>query len=198
VFVLDSPHSPGLEGAGSNPAIVGAEQLAWIEQALRQSSAVWKIIASDMPIGLVVPDGLVNIEAIANSDPGVPLGRELEIASLLASIKQHEVRNVVWLTADVHDAAAPLRPGTHVVHRVRSFLGVRHRPHQCRHVRTEHPRPDVRTVSRVRRSCALPHQPPTDGRQYHGVVEATRDSLDVPIKNIAGTTLYSTRIDASD
>jgi alkaline phosphatase D len=47
-------------------------------------------------------------------------------------------------------------------------------------------------------AALFPNQPPTDGRQYHGVVEATRDSLDVPIKNIAGTTLYSTRIDASD
>ena len=36
--------------------------------------------------------------------PAPPLGRELEIARLLTAIK--EVRNVVWLTADVHYTAA--------------------------------------------------------------------------------------------
>ena len=88
VFVLDmrtfrGPNSPGLDPAGPNTTILGVDQLAWIERELRRSRAVWKIIASDMPVGLVVPDGPVNIEAVANRDPGVPLGRELEIASLL-------------------------------------------------------------------------------------------------------------------
>ena len=37
---------------------------------------------------------------------GPPLGRELEIADLLAFIKRAGVRNTVWLTADVHYTAA--------------------------------------------------------------------------------------------
>jgi alkaline phosphatase D len=36
----------------------------------------------------------------------VPLGRELEIARLLKFIKDRRIRNVVWLTADVHYCAA--------------------------------------------------------------------------------------------
>ena len=98
VFVLDmrtyrGPNSPGLDPAGPNTTILGDDQLAWIERELRRSRAVWKIIASDMPVGLVVPDGPVNIEAVADRDPGVPLGRELEIASLLASVKRRGVTN---------------------------------------------------------------------------------------------------------
>jgi alkaline phosphatase D len=41
---------------------------------------------------------------VANGDPGLPRGRELEFAELLRAIR--EVRNVVWLTADVHYCAA--------------------------------------------------------------------------------------------
>jgi len=64
-----------------------------------------------MPISLVVPDLNPDVpkgtfEAWANGDNGPPLGRELELASLFAFIQEHHIRNVVWVTADVHYAAA--------------------------------------------------------------------------------------------
>src|SRR4029077_2191075 len=37
---------------------------------------------------------------------GSPLGRELEIADVLAFLKKERVRNVVWITGDVHYCAA--------------------------------------------------------------------------------------------
>ena len=63
-----------------------------------------------MPIGLMVGDGKDaegrdRFEAVANGD-GPALGRELEIAQLLPFIKRERIRNVVWLTADVHYTAA--------------------------------------------------------------------------------------------
>lgn len=87
-------------------AILGAEQIAWLKRALANSTATWKVIASDMPVGLVVGDGDTRFEAIANREDGVPLGRELEIADLLRFIKSAGIRNTVWLTADVHYTAA--------------------------------------------------------------------------------------------
>ena len=45
-------------------------------------------------------------EAVANGDGGVPKGRELEMARLLQGIKKAGIKNVVWLTADVHYTAA--------------------------------------------------------------------------------------------
>ena len=66
----------------SDTAILGDEQLAWLER----SSAlprVWKVIAVRHAVRAGRPDGPVNIEAIANRDPGLPLGRELEVAELL-------------------------------------------------------------------------------------------------------------------
>lgn len=86
-------------------AFLGEEQLAWIKRELAESKAVWKVIAADMPIGLVVADGAEKFENMANGD-GPALGRELEMVDLLRYIKRKHIHNVVWLTADVHYTAA--------------------------------------------------------------------------------------------
>ncbi|MDA9433923.1 alkaline phosphatase D family protein [Bradyrhizobium sp. CCBAU 51627] len=79
--------------------ILGAEQLAWLKRELAASRATWKVVAADLPIGLI------SLDAIALGD-GPPDRREHEIADLLASIKRAGVRNIVWLTADMHYTAA--------------------------------------------------------------------------------------------
>ena len=86
--------------------ILGAEQMAWLRRELATSQATWKVIASDMPIGLVVRDGDTKFEAIANADGGAAKGREMEIAELLRFIKTAGIENTVWFTADVHYTAA--------------------------------------------------------------------------------------------
>lgn len=109
VFSLDMRTYRGRNTAGletGRTAFLGARQVDWLVEELSRSSATWKVIAADMPLGIVVPDGEVDIEAIANRDPGMPLGREIELAYLLSTLKKRRVRNVVWLTADVHYCAA--------------------------------------------------------------------------------------------
>src|SRR5262245_5600193 len=115
LFVLDArsyrgPNSPNTQAKpGSDTAFLGADQKAWLKAGLRASKATWKVVCSDMPIGLVVADkmdGRPHFEAVANGDPGTPLGRELEFADLFADLHSDRVKNVVWLTADVHYAAA--------------------------------------------------------------------------------------------
>jgi alkaline phosphatase D len=86
-------------------AVLGTKQLNWIKRQLAKSTAVWKVIASDMPIGLVVADGTDKFENMANGD-GEPLGRELEMVNLLRFIKRKHIKDVVWFTADVHYTAA--------------------------------------------------------------------------------------------
>jgi alkaline phosphatase D len=76
-----------------------------LKAALVKSSATWKVVLCDMPLGLIVKDGEKNFEAVAQGD-GPALGRELEVADLLRFIKRSNIHNVVWLTADVHYAAA--------------------------------------------------------------------------------------------
>jgi alkaline phosphatase D len=79
--------------------ILGAAQLAWLKRELTASKAVWKVIAADLPIGLI------SLDAIALGD-GPPERREHEIADLLSFIKRAGVTNTVWLTADMHYTAA--------------------------------------------------------------------------------------------
>ena len=95
---------------GPDTQYLGSEQLEWLKRDLKQSRAVWKAIAADMPLGLIVgdgkdPEGRAQFENSSNGD-GPPLGRELEIAGLLRFIKQNAIQNVVWFTADVHYTAA--------------------------------------------------------------------------------------------
>src|ERR1700761_4855065 len=114
VFMLDERSYRGGNGPnlqttyGPDSYFIGPEQLAWLKRALLNSRATWKVIASDMPLSLVVWDDATNkkgSEAFAQGD-GPPRGRELEIADILRFIKTSGVTNTVWLTADVHYTAA--------------------------------------------------------------------------------------------
>ncbi|MGM0701552.1 MAG: alkaline phosphatase D family protein [Pseudomonadota bacterium] len=110
VFMLDmrtyrSANSRNRQTGGDEATFLGRSQLDWLLESLRHSTATWKIIASDMPIGLIVRDG-DHFEAVANDEPGEPLGREREIARLLQALRDERIHNVVWLTADVHYTAA--------------------------------------------------------------------------------------------
>ncbi|WP_052865438.1 alkaline phosphatase D family protein [Streptomyces niger] len=110
VFVLDMRTyrnaNSGNEQAEDAQGILGAEQLRWLKRELSRSRAVWKVIASDMPLGLVVPDGKTRFEAVAQGDPGQPLGRELQLAELLRHIKHRRITGTLWLTTDVHYTSA--------------------------------------------------------------------------------------------
>lgn len=206
VFVIDlrSYRGPNTfnrqAAAGADTAFAGGEQLAWLKAALAGSKATWKVVASDMPIGLVVPDrerrGEPNFEAWANADPGQPAGRELELADLLAHLQRERVRNVVWITADVHYAAAhhyapdraaftafdpfwefvagPMHAGTFGPNALDATFG-----------------PEVRFAS-VEAGMA-PNRPPSDDRQYFGVLDidpATR-TLTVDLRDVTGRSLWT-------
>lgn len=111
VFMLDERSYRGNNSANLQPTpseetiFLGNQQINWLKRNLLNSKATWKVIASDMPIGLNIPDGSSQFEGIANADNGSALGRELEIADLLSFIKRNNIRNVVWFTADVHYTA---------------------------------------------------------------------------------------------
>ena len=117
IFVLDmrsyrGPNSTNLQTSESAATdLLGRPQIEWLIQGLKNSKATWKLIACDMPIGLFVPDGkdangVSMWEAVSNGEHGPAKGRELEMARLLKGIKDAGIKNVVWLTADVHYTAA--------------------------------------------------------------------------------------------
>jgi alkaline phosphatase D len=113
LFMLDMRSYRGPNGENrqteltDDARILGAEQVRWLKEGLLASRATWKVIAADMPLGLVVYHDAAKSwgsEAVAQGD-GSALGRELEIADLLRFIKHNAIRNVVWITADVHYCA---------------------------------------------------------------------------------------------
>lgn len=111
VFVLDmrTYKDPNGPNRYSDPerGLLGAAQREWLKRGLADSTATWKVVAIDLPLGLIVPDPATGgIEGVAQGDGGPPLGRELEFADVLRSAHRDGVENVVFVTADVHYAAA--------------------------------------------------------------------------------------------
>lgn len=200
VFMLDmrtyrAANSTNTQGA-DDPAssLMGARQVDDLIAALKASTATWKIIASDMPVGLVVADG-EHFEAVANGEGGAPSGREHEIARLLKAIHDNAIANVVWLTADVHYTAAhhyaperasfkqftpfwefvsgPLHAGTFGPNTLDATFG-----------------PEV--VFQKAPADGRANLPPSEGFQFFGQVDLDGDSLalTVTLKDTEGNSLH--------
>jgi alkaline phosphatase D len=208
VFMLDErsyrgPNGPNLqESYGPDSYFLGPDQMAWLKRALLNSRATWKVIASDMPLSIIVYDDATNkkgSEAFAQGD-GPPRGRELEIADLLRFIKTAGVVNTVWLTADVHYAAAhyydpnkaqfqdfepfwefisgPFHAGTYGPNELDNTFG-----------------PEVRFI----KAPGLDKQnlPPSAGMQFFGHVKigGATGQLTVTLRDRADLALWSTTLD---
>jgi alkaline phosphatase D len=113
LFLLDMRSYRGPNGENRETTlldgarILGREQTAWLKHELLTSRATWKVVAADQPLGLVVHHDYRRqwgSDAVAQGN-GPALGRELEIADVLRFLKRYTVRNVVWITADVHYCA---------------------------------------------------------------------------------------------
>nr|VFK19080.1 MAG: alkaline phosphatase D [Candidatus Kentron sp. LFY] len=107
LFLLDERSYRGANPENANPAgidMLGEHQLAWLEDGLRKSTATWKIISSHDPLSIVT--GATNDwDAWGQGSPEVR-GREIELGRLLRFIRNEAIKNVVFITADVHFAAA--------------------------------------------------------------------------------------------
>jgi alkaline phosphatase D len=205
VFAIDmrsyrGPNTPNRQtGLGPESALLGAPQLEWLKQGLATSTAVWKVVASDMPLGLVVRDGSDRFEAVANGDPGAPLGRELELAELLAFLRAGKVRNVVWITGDVHYAAAhhyhPERAAFRDFDPFWEFVA------GPLHAGTFGPTPLDATFGPSVSFLAIPdgmkpNRPPSDGLQFFGTLDADHRSgvLTARLHDVAGRVLYTNEL----
>ncbi len=200
IFFLDmrsyrSNNSPNRQTeAGPDTAFLGEQQIAWLKNELQASRATWKVIAADMPIGIIVRDGETDFENLANGD-GPALGRELEIADLLRFIKQSGIKNTVWLTADVHYTSAhyydpnraqfqdfnpfwefvsgPIHAGSFGPGQMDNTFG-----------------PEVRYVKSPEGRVNLP---PSEGLQFFGHVkiDGQTEVMTVTLKDLENTALYT-------
>jgi alkaline phosphatase D len=110
IFMLDmrTYKDPNGTDVYADPSVglLGAAQREWLNRELAASHATWKVIANDLPLGLVVPDAPGTFEGVAQGDGGPPLGRELEFAEVLRFAHERGIGGIVMLTADVHYTAA--------------------------------------------------------------------------------------------
>jgi alkaline phosphatase D len=87
--------------------LLGPQKLAWLKETLAHSRATWKVVSVDVPLS--VPTGSrYGRDAWANGNTTEPVGRtgfEHELLDLMRFLDDHQVKNVVFLAADVHFAA---------------------------------------------------------------------------------------------
>lgn len=205
MFVVDmrsyrGPNTHNLQTEeNAESAFMGRPQIAWLLEGLRRSKAVWKVIAADMPIGLQVPDGKdaqgrSKWEAIANGDDGAPLGRELEIAHLLREIKRADIKNVVWLTADVHYTAAHyFDPAKAKFSNFSPFWEFVSGPLNAGGFGPNKPDATFGMQVVYQKAPAEQNAPPTTGLQFFGQVDidARTQAMTVTLKDLEGAALFA-------
>ena len=111
LFILDgrsyrSPNSMA-DTPENNKTMLGNKQLQWLEQSLKNSSAIWKVISSDIPIS--VPTGanasILGRDGWANGNEtnlSSKTGFERELQQLLKFLDDNDIKNIVFVTTDVH------------------------------------------------------------------------------------------------
>jgi len=206
VFVIDLRSYRGANSynqqvrENSSTSFIGNEQMRWLQQDLKASTAVWKVMAADMPLGLLVGDGRDSLDRPrydngANGD-GPATGRELEIARLLQFIKQNRIRNAVWICGDVHYTAAhfydpgraqfkdfdpfwefvsgPLNAGTYGPNAPDNTFG-------------------LQVVYQKSQRDGRGDNSPKAGLQFFGevVIEGSTGNLTVNLRDVGGATLFS-------
>ena len=206
VFALDLRSYRGANSENRQPAltpesrILGDAQLAAFKASLAATRATWKVIACDMPLGLVVRD-TPNFEAVANGENGAPLGRELEIAELLRFIRDRRIRNVVWVTGDVHYCAAhhyhPSRARFTEFDPFWEFVA------GPLHAGTFGPGTLDATFGPEARFVGIPtgmkgNRPPSDGYQFFGTltISARTRALTARLHDLAGKVLFTMELPA--
>lgn len=107
VFLLDERSFRGPNPANSDPngiEMLGQEQFEWLKRTLKGSKATWKVISTHDPLSIVT-GGEGDRDAWAQGEAEV-LGREVQLSQLLKFINDEGIKNVVYITSDVHYAAA--------------------------------------------------------------------------------------------
>jgi len=106
LFVLDTRRQRDANDApdrdGSPKTLLGPAQRRWLTHGLASSDASWKVVVSSVPIS--VPTGSATARD-GWSGLGGSTGFQRELRAILASLHAAGVRNMLWITTDVHFAS---------------------------------------------------------------------------------------------
>ncbi|HZA64400.1 MAG TPA: alkaline phosphatase D family protein [Nitrososphaeraceae archaeon] len=92
----------------NNKTMLGQDQLQWLKQELSNSNTTWKVVSSDVPIS--IPTGsntsILGRDGWANGNEtnnySYYTGFESELTDILRFIDNQQIKNVVFITTDVH------------------------------------------------------------------------------------------------
>ena len=109
VFILDTRQYRSADATPDGPGktMLGAAQRRWLIDSVSSSTAVWKVVVTSVPLS--VPTGGRTHDSWSNANAqGVPdergTGFAVERDTILRTLRQRGVRNLVFLAADVHFA----------------------------------------------------------------------------------------------
>ncbi len=98
----DSDRAP--DAADAPKTMLGREQRVWLERRLVDSDATWKVVVSSVPISL--PTGSARKDARDGwASHGTETGYERELRAIFETLAAARVRNLVFITTDVHFGA---------------------------------------------------------------------------------------------
>ena len=106
LFLLDTRQyrSRNEEPDGAHKTMLGAAQREWLVDGLTRSTATWKVITTSVPLSNRKPGGTL----LPGNDSWAPgpdgTGYQAELRTIVDTILDRRIRNVVWLAADVHYA----------------------------------------------------------------------------------------------
>ena len=104
LFILDvrQHRSRNMDRDSASKTMLGAEQLAWLLNGLQTSTATWKVIAT--PVPLSIPKGgdrtTPGNDGWAGGPDGTGFERERQV--VVDTILSRKIKNVVFLSGDVH------------------------------------------------------------------------------------------------
>ncbi len=88
---------------GNNKTLLGKAQLQWLKQSLLNSSATWKVISTDVPF--TIPSCFTNqlgCDSWATNSSAFKKTFVRERNDLLKFLDDNNIKNVVFITTDVH------------------------------------------------------------------------------------------------
>jgi alkaline phosphatase D len=109
VFILDTRQyrTANAEPDGPEKTMLGTAQRAWLLRGLATSDATWKLVVTTVPLGMFTGGrhsdswSSANVFGFARTSP---TGYRYERDFLLRFVRDHAIRNVVFVSGDVHHA----------------------------------------------------------------------------------------------
>jgi alkaline phosphatase D len=108
IFILDTRQYRSSNAAPDGPhkTMLGAAQRTWFLDAAAASDATWKLVVSSVPLGIFTggrtADSWSSASMLGYPRAGIGFAHERDL--LLTELRTRGVRNVVFLTGDVHHA----------------------------------------------------------------------------------------------